>query len=422
MKTDRGVLVRAIKFEIFPQGDNLQTLQAVSANMCTVWNEGFAARDTIFQEHYAPLYAELKDTQSDGEKKEIKRRLTAAFKSHAITAFDQINNLTSRRAGDQKFASVPRNWQEQTLVMLHGATVSFLVLRKNGDKDARPPRARFDTRFSEIYGRTGFKIEDEGVRKVFIMRPGSVGVPMRFSIPEYECSVLKDRESKSGFAVKQFTLCRNPRNLSKPGKFWVSVMYEYDLPEEKPDVPADRVYIAVGASSLGVISAQGEQVIELWRPDKHWKPKIEKVQARMQPLTKGSRKWNGLANARRKMFGILAKQQKQYHAEVVQKLLKLGMHFVISDLVVRSKQGKLADSNVEGRSGSLGLNWAAQNTGNIAAFVAQLKVKVPEHGGSVTKHKLPFGDVPRHQGIGHYNKSAMVKALKSSFLREQKKP
>lgn len=440
-KKDRGVLVRAVKFEIFPQGKDLETLVQISANMCTVWNEGFAERDRVFQEYYAPLYAELKEARlkdtepkapkkgkkekktqkkiESDEVKEIKRRLGKAFEEHAITAFDQINGLTSRRADDEQFASVPRNWQEQTLVMLHGATVSFLVLRKNGDKDARPPRARLTSHFSEIYGRIGFKVEDEGGKKAFTLRPGSVGAPIRFLLPEYQSSVLKDAESKGGFAVKQFTLCRKPRDLSQPGQFFLSLVYEYARPEVRPDVPDTRVYIAVGASSLGVISAYGEQVIELWRPDKHWKPKIEAVEARMKPLTKGSGKWKGLALARRKMFDILAKQQRQHHAEVVQKLLTFGVHFVVTDHVVRSKEDALADHEDVERRGSLGLNWSAQNTGNIAAFVAQLQVKVSEHGGSVTKYKLALENVPRFQGTGHHNKSAMVRALRSSFIRVQ---
>lgn len=417
-KKDRGVLVRALKFEIFPQESDLETLHTVSQNMRTVWNEGFAARDSVFQEHYAPLYEELRLAKDDA-KKEIKRRLAKAFEEHAITAFDQINGLTAWRASNTAFASVPRNWQEQTLVMLHGAMTSFMTLRKNGDKDARPPRAKDEGFFSEIYGRTGFAIEDVGEKKFFVLRPGSVGAPMRFELPVYQTGKLRDAEGLDRFAVKQFTLYRTPRKLSEPGQYFISVVYEFTRPEVKPDIPDSRVYIAVGASSLGVLSAHGEQVIDLWRPDKHWKPKIEAVEARMKSLTKGSRKWKGLAEARRKMFDILAKQQKQHHAEVVRKLLKFGVHFVVTEHVVRSKDGCLADHGDTERRGSLGLNWSAQNTGNIAAFVAQLQVKVAEHGGSVTKYKLPLADVPRFQGVGHRNKEAMVRALRDSYLASQ---
>ncbi len=417
-RKDRGVLVRALKFEIYPKGKDLETLNAVSQNMRLVWNEGFATRDAVFQEHYAPLYEELRVAKDDA-KKEIKRRLVKAFEEHAITAFDQINGLTARRASDNTFASVPRNWQEQTLVMLHGAMTSFMTLRKNGDKDARPPRVKDEGFFSEIYGRTGFAIEDVGEQKYFLLRPGSVGSPMRFELPGYQAGKLREDGLLERFAVKQFTLYRTPRKLSEPGRYFVSVGYEYARPEMKPDISDGRVYVAVGASSLGVYSPQGVEVVDLWRPDKYWKPKIESVEARMKPLTKGSRKWKGLAEARQKMFDILAKQQRQHHAEVVQKLLRLGVHFVVTDYVVRSKSGKLADHNDVERRGSLGLNWAAQNTGNISAFVAKLTVKVAECGGSVTKHKLPLADVPRFQGHGHCNKKAMVRSLRSSYLANE---
>lgn len=418
-KNDRGVLVRALKFEIEPQGNDLKALQTVSQNMRLVWNEALEVRNQVFREHYAPLYEELKLAGSDAEKKEIKRRLKEAFAKRQVHKFDQIKALAPRRAGDALFRAVPRDWQMRTLLMLDGAFSSFLALRKNGDKDARQPREKDEGFFSEIYGGEGFAIEDVGEKKFLLLRPGSVGAHMRFEIPGYQSGKLREAEGLGNFAVKQFTLCRTPRKLSEPGRYYVSLVYEYVRPEVEPDIPDSRVYIAVGASSLGVHSPQGVEVLELWRPDKYWKPKIEAVEARMKPLLKGSRKHKKLAEARRKMFDILAKQQRQHHAEVVQRLLKLGVHFVVTEHVVRSKDGCLADHGDAERRGSLGLNWAAQNTGNIAAFVAQLQVKVSEHGGSVTKYKLPLTDVPRFQGEGHHNKKAMVYSLRESYMRSQ---
>ena len=113
----------------------------------------------------------------------------------------------------------------------------------------------------------------------------------------------------------------------------------------------------------------------------------------------------------------MSEQQKLDRREIVSRgLLSHGVHFVVTDLVVRSKKGKLADGQNQERGGSLGLNWSAQNTGSIGFLVEWLSEKVREQGGTVRKHKLvgPFPD-----GQGHEVKLPMVRLLREQFLQTQ---
>ena len=122
----------------------------------------------------------------------------------------------------------------------------------------------------------------------------------------------------------------------------------------------------------------------------------------------------------------MARQQKQDRREVVaidlvEQIVENivsghGVHFVVTDLEVRSKKGALADSSKKERGGSLGLNWMAQNTGTIAYLAQWLGQKAQEQGGTVRKHKLPYEALPRGLPEGHENKIKMAHALRNDFL------
>lgn len=415
-----GVLYRAVQFEVLPNEAEEQVLWTISKNLVHVWNEALAERMVVYDEFLAPLYAEMKEAPDEKEIERIKRRIRAALRDHRITLFDQIKALTPRRDADETFAAVPRNWQEETLDMLEGDFKSFFALRRNGDWDARPPGPRKEGNFCEITGRMGFKgvIGLEGAKFVLSCRNISED-SFVFLIPPYQAEKLAHRES-----VKKFTLFRDERDPKKPGRFWISLVYELKKPEERPFIPEDAVYLALGASYIGVLSPNGEEVIKFWRPDKHWQPRIEKVKERMKALPRnGSLKWQKQNSAKRTMEKIKSRQQRQNHREVVagllgkdaaERALGHGVHFIVSEMIVRSKEGKIADRSKKERGGVLGLNWSAQNTGSIAEFTAWLRIKAAERGGTVRTHRLSY--FPKSEGTGRENKIALARALRESFL------
>lgn len=407
----REVLYRVVKFELHLSSLEIELLQKVSDNLMLVWDDALRERQALFEKHIAPFYEQLKNAGTDTARTgELRKELSRAYTEHRITLFDQINALTPRRTADSVFASVPRNWQEETLDALNGAHRSFLSLRKKGDRNARPPCLRDAFDFHEISGRFGFKIH-EGFCELSCGKIG-LGRVLRFPIPEHQRCKLG-----SALSVKKFTLYRDERDIRKPGKFWISLAYEILKPKTLPFNPEEAVYVSLGASSLGIISPKGEEVVALWRPDKHWKPKIDALEERMKRCVKGSRAWRKRNAARLTISRTMAAQQKQDQREVVaRELLDHGVHFVVSDIIIRSKKGMLADSSKPERRGALGLNWSAQNTGSMAYLVQWLTEKAQEHGGSVRKHQPKS---PPPVGKGHENKIAMARRLRASFLASQ---
>jgi len=410
---NKEVLYRVVKFEARLNHAQQVTLERVSGNLRQVWNEALAERQSLFDTHIAPLYQRLKETKGNAEEEaRIRAEIKIAFRDHTVTLFDQINSLTEKRRNDPEgFGSVPRNWQEETLDTLNGAFASFMALRKKGDPDARTPGVRYEDCFCEIPGRGGFKVST--TKQHIILNAGKhCLVELCFPIPEYQQDKLCE-----AVRIKKFTLYRDERNMKKVGRFWISIAYEITKPQALPFYPEEAVYVAIGATSLGIVSPDGEEVVKLWRPDRHWKPEIESVEQRMKLCGKvGSRKWCRRNRARQRMNRLMALQQKQGQRETaVHSLLSHGHHFVVTELIVRSKADKLADSDKPERGGSLGLNWSAQNTGNIARLVDQLTEKALERGGSVRKHKVVLSSAPAK--TGHENKIEIARALRASFLQ-----
>ncbi|MEK7552460.1 MAG: hypothetical protein AAB534_03530 [Patescibacteria group bacterium] len=412
--TERRVLYRVEKFEIHPTPEQFAVLLTVSRNLLVIWNEALAERSKCFDEFIAPIYAEMKGVADSERVKELRKKLKDAFKEHSVTLFDQINTLTGKRANDSTFAVVPRSWQEETLDALDGGFKSFVALRKNSDHDARPPRPRFPEGFSEIPGRFGFKVGGG----VFTISCAKIApdVELTFPIPAYQQEKLS-----RALEIKKFTLFRDERNLKRAGRFWVSIAYEIEMPATGSFVPEDAVYVSLGASSLGIVSLQGKEVVKLWRPDLNLKPQVDAIEARMKANLVAypaySRKWKRFREAKRRVETKMARQQKQDQREVaVKKILRHGIHVVVTEVVVRSKNAALADSSKPERGGSpKGLNWSAQNTGSFARLVAHLEEKAKERGGTVRKHKVVLAVPP--PCIGHENKIWMAERLRESFLQ-----
>lgn len=399
------VLYRVVKFEIHPNEAQLSILTEVNDNLREVWNKALADRNRLSW----PLLTLREKARERGDEHlatRCTRMLPFARKRERRTLFDQINQLTEQRRDNTVWGDIPRNWQEETLDRLSGSYLSWISLRKKGDHDARPPRMWDREDLINIPGRTGLTPLNS------ILKTGTVEircpkvsreVPLLFKVPSYQLGKLEGATK-----IKKFILHSSYDPKQERNRFWISLAYELPKPKEQKDTRT--VFIALGASSLGVLSEEDCQV-DVWRlerPDKHWMPKIQEINRRSRTKKR--------VRARQIMFQKLARQNKQYIQEVVARLLKLGTHFVVTDYVVRSKKGKLADSSQKDRGGSPhGLNWAAQNTGHIAALVAQLEIKASEIGGTVTRVKLNLdqADIPRSRGPE--NKGPMAHLLRAQY-------
>lgn len=343
-------------------------------------------------------------------------------------------------------ANIPANWVLETFRAVSGGYKSFFSLVKRGDKDARSPGEVPEWLFQAIPGAL-----NAGSRKGsrIVLAPQIFPDMLQFAIPEYQMTQLGRASRLSKFIIK-----REKRDLRRKSRFTLSISYEIEQPGEQPFVPEQAAFIALGASSIGVVSPFGEKTISLWRPDLHWKPRTDAVGGNAKALVKngkvrkGSRKHRDLQHAFRTMFDLLANQQTLDRREVVagslihrEKEVPLskkerrfrrkhgksledgtrtvatghGLHFVVTELVVRSKEGKLADGDNPSRGGPLGPNWQAQNTGALAYLVQQLTNKAKERGGSVRRFPLDASFLAF--GMGDEKKILIARALRDQFLK-----
>ncbi|MFH1766511.1 MAG: hypothetical protein ABH826_00240 [Patescibacteria group bacterium] len=425
------VLYRVAKFEVKPSEAQLAALTAVSENLRCLWNLAVEARERAYALLLEPVYREIGEAQKAGDKAlvaELKALLKLAQKHpdvvHNGNAFAQQKHLlTPLRAEDPEVAAVPRVWQNNCLVTIEAAFKSYFQLKKKGDPKARRPTVKPEGHFQEISAKdtAGFRLSPDRSQITLPCKKIAANDVMTFPIPAYQQQQLRGGEEK------KFILYRD-----RSGRFWISIAFEISAPEEQPFFESlageNRVYLSLGSTAIGILAPpleEGgdwrEEVIRVPRPDVYWKPRIDAVSLRMKKLyrkdaERQSEKYNGLKEARRVMFDKLARQQQQTQRQTAQRLLALGgrLHFVATELVVRAKPGKLADGTDAERGGSLGQNWAAQNTGWLSNMLAWLKIKASERGSRVEIFKLEPPH-PREANLDR-RKLAMARLLRERYL------
>ncbi len=389
-------------------------------------------------------YTAYKEAKSNDERqKDVKGFLTAF---DCYTRFKDEQRPADESAGLFR-AKIPTNWVLETFRQVEGAFKSFFELRKKGDVDARSPKICSEDRFQVILGALGASFRLKG--GMVQLAPRSFGGTLCFKVAHYQMEQLQ-----SALRFAKFTIARSDSWLKRPGHLTLSLAYEIEQPITQDFDPDTAVYVALGASSIGVVSPHGEVVIPFRRSDISLKPHLEALSVRTRQLVaedklaKGSGKHEELSLAWRFLFRHLGEQQQMNRRRVVANgLLRTeverplskaerrfkckhgyglqsstktvasghGIHFVVTELVVRSKPGKLADASKPERGGSLGANWAAQNTGSLAYLVSWLKEKAKEHGGSVRRMAFS-GEVPSTL-LGDEKKIFVAKALRDQFLR-----
>lgn len=391
------IIYRAVKFEVRPEGEALAAIFSTSDVLRRIYNWAVLVCQSVYDSQIDPVYEKLKAGIT------TKAELRMAWRLYP-SLFGLINCLTY----DEEVGTITRNFAEETLDDLMGGKKSFASLRKKGDPDARPPKLRDPNFFRKIPGRSGFRVKGGQ----FLLNTGMGR--FTFPIPEYQQGRLARAKQ-----IRKFELYRTPQDLRKPGIFEVSIVYEIERPAPVRFEPSEAIFVALGASHMGVITPTEELLVKLWRPDRHWMLPIREVERRMKKCERGSNQWRRLNDARRTMQIKMARQQLQDQREIASWLVSHGRHFVVTDLVVRSKEGKLADSEVPERGGLLGFNWSAQNTGAIGRVALQLEGKAAEVGGSVRKVKLSLDEAPpmlETEGKLHSDKIWMARKLREQYL------
>lgn len=427
-----NTLYQAVSFRISPTDVQSYAIGVMSDSLRSLWNMAVLAREHAYNQHLAPLYASLAEAQKHGDKTKIaalKQALTAAKQDPEVAqnsnSFAQQKHLlTPLRAARADMSAVPRAFQICCLDTLDASFKSYYELKKHGDAEAKRPKLKPDHWFQEIGSSnpTSFQIDTAAGCISLSCNAIASKADMTFPIPDYQ------RNKLVGKRIKKVIVTRNKR-----GVYMLNVVYEFPAPDPVPDIPTtvahpgNTLFIALGTSALAVLAPPlqpgenwREELIQLPRPDMHWKPLIDAVSARMRPLFRKdsetqSKRYRKLKAARAAMFDKLAGQQKLGQREMAQRLLGYGpYHIVLTELVVRSQPGKLADSSQSERRGTLGANWAAQNTGWLDNLVAQMRIKASERGTRVETFKVD----PPHPRNADFRerKLAMARLLRDRYL------
>lgn len=433
-----NTLPRTVKFPIEPSESEITKLYALSRVCNIIFNWALRQRLLTYQRFLLPVYLRIKSADEQGNGglvNSLKDELKQLFEAHKTKlTFNGQNGpsgLTALLNRRKLLRQFPRGPMEETLDAVDAAFKSLFALLKKGDPDAKRSSLRRQRDFYKIpwrYKKDDCVKDERGLVRVSL---GKHEEPLWFPIPPgYQLPKLSERTKTC-----KLELYRDRRNMAEKSKFQVSITYDIPKP---PTEPIERiVFLALGASRLGVVFSEGCFCKNLPRPDYHWKPKINALEARISQCIPGSRKWKKRIAARSRMFAKLAGQQKQTQYETVKELMTLyrsrnydillkkllgyGTHFVVTDLKIRSKEGALADASDCTRGGSpTGANWSAQNTGNIGRFIQKLADKAAERGGSVIKRKSPELSSDERQLSGQERKILIAHKLRKEFLAEQK--
>lgn len=179
---------------------------------------------------------------------------------------------------------------------------SFFVLRKNGHKDARPPRFKGKGYFVAMqYNQSGFRV---GRGKVTLTHFNDV--LLEFRIPEkfefghvYQVAVFRDGEN-----------------------FYLSIVYER---EEKPYVD-NGLYQAIDLSVDRIVTAVNSHgkffEVKNRRPDKYWQPRIERLQSRRDHCKRGSRRWKKLNRNLKRCWRKRANQLRDFQHKLSRKMVE----------------------------------------------------------------------------------------------------
>lgn len=381
------------------------------------------------------------------ERKALIDELRKVYKENGVTMFDHNTKYANKRlTGQESFFNVPVDHRRSIIKWLHGSFLSFLVLRGAGDKDAKPPREREEKKFFyAIKGESNVFVKDNK----FVIGMGKLGrkieIPIQGIKKLFKNRPLRELLSKDA-KIKSFVLSRRNRgnpdrsgsDLSMSGFFRLSISYELPKPAKHLITPENTAFLAVGSRWLGVISSKGEEIIKIPARDNHWMPIIGSIESCLKKAEEvansagkslGNRKRRRLlfgaqkkhSGGRQKCFAKMGRQQKQDDYEIIaHKLLRHGSYFFATNLVIRSKPGKLADAEKPERGGFMGPNFQVQSTG-VTSMVRKLKNVLKRKGGVVREVDPPAISQECRRKVDSANKKLIIaRILRDEFMAHRK--
>ncbi len=275
-----------------------------------------------------------------------------------IPYIDQQNKLPKTKEKYPEYKWVYSKVLQMILRELDTNFKSFFALRKNGNRDANPPKFRGKKYFKTMcYNQSGFKVK-KGFVELSHKHPSNIDlkfkIPKKFVFEEvYQVSIYQ-----------------------KDDDFYISIVYEK---EEKEYVDNGKYQ----AFDLGIAKHTGVNIYGKFvefhnpRPDKYWQSKIEEVQSKRDHCKRNSRKWKWYDKKLKKMKKKCANQMKDWQHKISRKII---VNTKANTIIV----GKLETKKMSRNNKHIkGLNRSLQNTGTISRFVGFLTYKAKLEGKRV---------------------------------------
>lgn len=280
----------------------------------------------------------------------------------SVTYTEQQNNLPKIKEEHPAYRWVYSKVLQMVLRQLDADYKSFFALRKNGDKNARPPRFKGKKYFTTMtHNQSGFKIEKAKV----ILSHFYNNTPLEFRIPEkfefdkvIQISVFKDG-----------------------GGFYISIIYEKT---EKPYFD-NGLYQAIDLGITKIVTAvnmHGKFLeVENMRPDKYWQRKIREVQFKRDHCKKGSNRWKRYHKKLRRIQRKCSNQTRDFQHKLTRKLVEntKANTIIIGDLNIK----EMAKSNRDDTKRDKSLHRAVHNNGYLSRFARFLTYKAKLEGKRV---------------------------------------
>jgi putative transposase len=288
----------------------------------------------------------------------LKERITAwKFDNNFVSYNKQQNDLPKIKEQYPKYKWVYSKVLQQVLRMLDADYKSFYKLRKNGHKDAKPPRFKGSTYFTTmIHNQSGFKYNNGKIK----LSHKYNDLPLEFNIPT---KFIFDK-------IYQVTI------YLKDDDFYLSVLYEEQI---KPYVD-NKLYQAfdLGATKQTAVNTNGKFIeITNVRSDKYWEKPLKELQSRRDHCKKYSRRWKQLNKLYNKCKRKSANQLKDWQHKTSKKIVD---NTKANTIIV----GKLEVKKLSGMNKyEKGLHKSMHNTGNIGRLVRFLTYKAKRQGKRV---------------------------------------
>lgn len=316
------------KIKVKPTEEQKKVLWDLSEKCRLVYNFGLEERKKNWKEN--------KDKTKD--------------KRSYISYTDQQNKLPKIKEEYPEYKWVYSKVLQMVLRKLDSNFKSFFALKKNGDKDANPPKFRGKKYFTTMcYNQSGFKLE-EGHVELSHKHPSNID--LKFEIPEkfifeevYQVSIYQ-----------------------KDNDFYISIVYKKQEKEYVDNGKYQAFDLGV-TKHTGVNSVGNFVEFENKRPDKYWESKIQEVQSKRDHCKKNSQRYKRYTKKLNKMKRKSSNQLKDFQHKLSRQIVDntKANTIIVGKLTVK----KLSRKNNHQK----GLHKSMHNTGNISRFVRFLTYK-----------------------------------------------